>query len=97
WLMAGATALIGLLPTYASVGIAAPVLLVLCRIAQGLALGGETTGTTSYIVESAPRNRRGLWLGITLIFSHLPNAFVAILMIGLQSGAGPAAYADWVW
>ena len=97
WLMAGATAIIGLLPTYASGGIAAPVLLVLCRIAQGLVLGGETTGTTSFIVESAPRNRRGLWLGITLIFSHLPNAFVAILMIGLQSGAGPAAYADWVW
>ena len=53
WLMALGTAVIGLLPTYASIGIAAPALLVFCRIAQGLALGGETTGTTSFILESA--------------------------------------------
>jgi MHS family proline/betaine transporter-like MFS transporter len=97
WLMALGTAVIGLLPTYATVGIAAPVLLVLCRIAQGLALGGETTGTTSFILESAPDDRRGGWIGLTLIFSHLPNALVAGLLIGLQLTAGATAYADWVW
>jgi len=97
WLMALGTAVIGLLPTYASIGIAAPVLLVMCRIAQGLALGGETTGTTSFILESAPDDRRGGWIGLTLIFSHLPNALVAILLIGLQLAAGATAYADWVW
>ncbi|MCF5705234.1 MFS transporter [Pseudomonas syringae] len=97
WLMALGTAIIGLLPTYATIGIAAPLLLLLCRIAQGLALGGETTGSTSYIVESAPQNRRGYWLGFTLIFSHLPNAVVAGLVIALQLGAGEQAYSDWMW
>ncbi|MGF6880279.1 MFS transporter [Paraburkholderia tuberum] len=97
WLMALGTAVIGLLPTYARIGIAAPVLLVVCRIAQGLALGGETTGTTSFILESAPDDRRGGWIGLTLIFSHLPNALVAGLLIGLQLAAGATAYADWVW
>src|SRR6478609_9825330 len=97
WLMALGTAVIGLLPTYATIGIGAPILLVLCRIAQGLALGGETTGTTSFILESAPDDRRGGWIGLTLIFSHLPNALVAGLLIGLQFAAGASAYADWVW
>jgi len=97
WLMALGTAVIGLLPTYATIGIGAPILLVLCRIAQGLALGGETTGTTSFILESAPDDRRGGWIGLTLIFSHLPNALVAVLMIGLQLAAGATEYADWVW
>ena len=97
WLMALGTAVIGLLPTYADIGIAAPALLVACRIAQGLALGGETTGTTSFILESAPDDRRGGWIGLTLIFSHLPNALVAGLLIGLQLAAGASAYADWVW
>ncbi|AEA68302.1 MFS transporter [Pseudomonas sp. Cab53] len=97
WLMALGTAIIGLLPTYATIGIAAPLLLLLCRIAQGLALGGETTGSTSYIVESAPENRRGYWLGFTLIFSHLPNAVVAGLVVALQLGAGDQAYSDWAW
>jgi MHS family proline/betaine transporter-like MFS transporter len=97
WLMALGTAVIGLLPTYATIGIGAPVLLVLCRIAQGLALGGETTGTTSFILESAPVDRRGGWIGLTLIFSHLPNALVAVILIGLQLAAGATTYADWVW
>ena len=97
WLMALGTAVIGVLPTYASIGIAAPVLLIACRVAQGLALGGETTGSTSFILESAPADRRGSWLGFTLIFSHLPNVIVAGLLIGLQSAAGTTAYAEWVW
>lgn len=97
WLMAVGTASIGLLPTHASIGLIAPILLVICRLAQGLALGGETTGTTSFIVESAPESHRGLWLGFTLIFSHLPNAVVAGLLIALQVAAGKAAYADWLW
>jgi MHS family proline/betaine transporter-like MFS transporter len=96
WLMALGTAFIGLLPTYAEIGLAAPILLVLCRVAQGLALGGETSGSTSYIIEAAPDGRRGQWLGFTLVFSHLPNAVVAGLLIGLQA-AGSAAYTEWLW
>ena len=51
WLMAGATALIGALPTHSSVGIAAPAMLVFCRLLQGFAMGGETATGTSYILE----------------------------------------------
>ncbi|RQR32504.1 MULTISPECIES: MFS transporter [unclassified Burkholderia] len=96
WLMALGTALMGVLPTYAEIGIAAPILLVMCRFAQGLALGGETSGTTSFIVEAAPDDQRGRWLGFTLIFSHLPNAVVAGLLIAVQS-VGSTAYAEWLW
>lgn len=97
WLMAAGTAAMGLLPTYASIGILAPLLLVVCRIAQGLAIGGETTGSTSYILESAPDDRRGFWVGIIWFFAHIPNALVALMLAGMQFAAGPATYADWVW
>src|SRR2546423_7154920 len=57
--MGGATFLVGLLPTYASIGWAAPVLLVTLRLVQGLALGGEYGGAATYVAEHAPANRRG--------------------------------------
>jgi MFS transporter, MHS family, proline/betaine transporter len=60
FLMAAGTVLIGLLPTYAQIGVWAPVLLVLARLAQGLAAGGEWGGATAFIVEWAPHGRRGL-------------------------------------
>jgi MHS family proline/betaine transporter-like MFS transporter len=96
WLMAAGTGLIGLLPTYASIGILAPILLVICRISQGLAMGGETTSSTSYILESAPDDRRGYWVGVIWFFAFIPNALAALLLAGIQFGAG-AAYAEWVW
>ena len=58
--MGGATAGVGLLPTYADIGIAAPLLLLLLRVAQGLALGGEYGGAAVYVAEHAPAGRRGL-------------------------------------
>lgn len=97
WLMAGGTMMIGLLPTYAQLGIAAPILLVMCRVAQGLAMGGETTGSVSYVIESAPDNRRGRWVGLTWFFSYMPNAFVAVLVLFLHAASGASAYAEWVW
>lgn len=97
WLMAAGTAVIGLLPTYASVGVLAPALLVLCRLAQGFALGGETTGSTSYILESAPDDSRGWWVGIVWFFAHIPNALVALMLAGLQFVAGEEMYGDWLW
>src|SRR5258707_14648247 len=96
-LMALGTAIIGLLPTYATIGIAAPILLVACRLVQGLALGGETTGSQSFTVESAPDDRRGLWVSFTQLFGQLPNAFVAVMLIVLQSIAGSAAYENGLW
>ncbi|SOE46452.1 Predicted arabinose efflux permease, MFS family [Caballeronia arationis] len=97
WLMAGGTAIIGLLPTYESIGIAAPALLVACRFAQGLAVGGETTGSTSFVIESAPDKKRGLWVGIVYFFGNIPNAFVAFMLIGMQLLIGKEAYLEWAW
>src|SRR5687767_5287932 len=60
-LMGIATAAVGMLPTYQSIGIAAPILLVILRIMQGLALGGEYGGAAIYVAEHAPRNKRGYY------------------------------------
>jgi len=60
-LMGGSTVLMGLLPTYASIGVAAPVLLIVLRLIQGIGLGGEWGGALLLAVEYAPRERRGLF------------------------------------
>lgn len=60
-LMGSATAAIGLIPTYAQIGIAAPTLLVLCRLLQGLALGGEYGGAAVYVAEYSPDGKRGYY------------------------------------
>jgi MHS family proline/betaine transporter-like MFS transporter len=80
-LMAVCTALMGVLPTYKSVGLAAPVLLVLLRLFQGLSVGGEFSTSVSYMVEEAPRNSRG-------IFGSLANIGS---MTGMVMGAAAAA------
>lgn len=97
WLMAAGTAVIGLIPTYESIGLAAPALLVLCRLAQGFAMGGEISGSTAFILESAPSDRRGRWVGIIYFFANLPNAFVAMMLLGLQLLVGMETYLDWAW
>src|SRR6202051_3292095 len=60
-IMGGATFLVGLLPSYASIGVAAPVLLLALRLLQGLALGGEYGGAATYVAEHAPPGRRGYY------------------------------------
>src|SRR5947208_1736149 len=92
-LMGGATAGVGLLPTYASIGIAAPLLLVLLRVAQGLALGGESGGGAIYVAEHAPRRKRGLYTS----FIHAGVAGGFLLSIGVVLMANNVASAqDWV-
>lgn len=97
WLMALGTMVIGLLPVYASIGVAAPILLVLCRCAQGLAMGGETTGNSAFVLESAPPGSRGRWIGWTWFFGYTANAAAALLITILQLSGGAEAYADWIW
>ncbi|HEY3076730.1 MAG TPA: MFS transporter, partial [Burkholderiales bacterium] len=80
--MGGATFLVGLLPTFATLGWAAPVLLVTLRLVQGLALGGEYGGAATYVAEHAPHDRRGYdtsWIQTTATLGF----FLALLVIGV--------------
>lgn len=96
-LMGAATTVTGLLPTYERIGIAAPVLLVMCRLMQGFSAGGETSGGFSYVIESAPANRRGLWVSIVGCFANLPAALSAVLILALVALLGKPAYTEWAW
>lgn len=77
-LMGASTVLIGLLPTAASIGVAAPIVLVVLRVAQGLAAGGEWAGAALFTSEHAPKERRGFWA----MFTNLGGAFANILALG---------------
>jgi MFS family permease len=75
------TAAVGLLPTYASIGMLSPILLVLLRLAQGLALGGEYGGAATYVAEHAPRDRRGLHTSFIQTTATL-GFFLSLVVIG---------------
>ena len=95
--MALGTVGIGLLPTYETVGLLAPVLLVLMRLIQGLAAGGEWGGATAFIVESAPEGRRGLFGGIgqaSIAGSNLLSSVVVAIIAGIFT---PQEMQDWAW
>ncbi|MFC9363245.1 MFS transporter [Rhodococcus sp. NPDC057014] len=96
-LMTVATTCIGLLPTHSAIGIAAPLLLTLCRIAQGISAGGEVGGAVSLMVESAPADKRGLYgswsfVGTTLGFV-LGGGVATVLAVLLSDDA----MAQWGW
>ena len=96
-LMAVATTTIGLLPTYASIGVLAPILLTLCRMAQGLSAGGELGGAVSLMVESAPEGKRGVYGSWTFVGSTLGFVFgggVATLLAVLLTADD---LASWGW
>ncbi len=96
-LMGASSVLIGLLPTYALVGIVAPTLLVLLRFLQGFALGGEATGVQVLVVEHAPTNHRGLYGGILATGSPLAQTFASITLTGLAMFLSKDAFASWGW
>jgi MFS family permease len=100
-LMGGATCAIGLLPTYAQAGIAAPLLLVLMRVIQGFALGGEYGGAAIYVAEHARIDGRGratAWVQTSAAFG-LAGALLVILATRLVLGKlyGPEAFDAWGW
>ena len=100
-LMGGATFAIGLLPTYAQAGLTAPALLVLMRILQGFALGGEYGGAAIYVAEHAPANARGRstsWVQTSAAFG-LFGALLVILItrLVLKANFGPDAFDAWGW
>ncbi|MFJ2723923.1 MFS transporter [Streptomyces collinus] len=96
-LMTASTALIGMLPTYATAGAAAPWLLTLLRALQGLSAGGEFGGAVTLMTESAPPGRRGLygaWQSFTVALGLLAGAGVATATVTLLT---PAQLSDWGW
>jgi len=96
-IMGGATALIGFLPTYATIGVAAPIILLLIRILQGLALGGEYGGAAVYVAEHAPDARRGFYTSFIQITATL-GLFVSLAVILIiQNTMSREAFTSWGW
>jgi MHS family proline/betaine transporter-like MFS transporter len=96
-LMAVASGLIGVLPTYAAMGVGATALLVLARCAQGIAAGGELGGAASFVAEYSPDSRRGLYCSTTQT-GALAGALAAALTVSLLNTVlGEETMADWGW
>jgi MFS family permease len=96
-LMGGATTAIGLLPTYQTIGIFAPGILVVLRLTQGLALGGEYGGAATYISEHAPDGRRGFYTGFIQI-TATAGLFVSLgVILAVRSMVGEKDFQDWGW
>jgi MFS family permease len=96
-IMGAATALVGLLPTYETIGIAAPILLLVIRVLQGLALGGEYGGATVYVAEHVPDGKRGFYTSFIQITATL-GLFVSLAVIlTVQSTMSREAFAQWGW
>jgi MFS family permease len=96
-IMGGATAIIGFLPTYATAGWFAPIVLLLIRILQGLALGGEYGGAAVYVAEHVPDKKRGFYTSFIQITATL-GLFVSLLVIlGVQGAMTKEQFTDWGW
>jgi len=96
-IMGTATFLVGLLPNYADIGIAAPIALVSLRLLQGLAIGGEYGGAAIYVAEHAPAGQRGYqtsWINATATLGLLLSLFV---IMGVRASLTAEAFAEWGW
>ncbi|SKB84106.1 MFS transporter [Sphingopyxis flava] len=96
-LMGLSTFLVGVLPSYAAVGVAAPILLVLLRLVQGLALGGEYGGAATYVAEHAPEGKRGLFTSFIQTTATLGLFAALLVVIATRFLVGEAAFAAWGW
>jgi MFS family permease len=96
-IMGGATFLVGLLPNYASIGVAAPILLVALRLLQGLALGGEYGGAATYVAEHAPAGKRGLYTSWIQTTATLGLFAALLVVIGTRTWIGEDAFKLWGW
>lgn len=96
-LMGFATFTVGILPNYASIGVAAPIMLVLLRLLQGLALGGEYGGAATYVAEHAPNNKRGLYTSFIQTTATLGLFAALLVVIGTRTLIGEEAFKDWGW
>lgn len=96
-IMGGATALIGVLPTYATIGIAAPIILLVIRILQGLALGGEYGGAAVYVAEHVPDGKRGFYTSFIQITATLGLFLSLAVILFVQNTMSPEAFRSWGW
>jgi MFS family permease len=88
---------VGLLPSYAQIGVAAPFILVALRLLQGLALGGEYGGAATYVAEHAPQGKRGLYTSWIQTTATLGLFAALLVVIGLRTMLGEEAFAAWGW
>jgi MFS family permease len=96
-IMGGATALIGVLPTYATIGIAAPIILLIIRILQGLALGGEYGGAAVYVAEHVPDGQRGFYTSFIQITATLGLFLSLAVILIVQNMMTEATFREWGW
>lgn len=95
--MAGATGATGLLPGYGSIGIAAPALLVICRLLQGFSTGGEWGGAAAFLVEHAPPGRRGLVGSLATVSVHLGISAASLTATLITSILSETSFYSWGW
>jgi MFS family permease len=96
-IMGSATALIGVLPTYATVGLAAPIALLVIRVLQGLALGGEYGGAAIYVAEHVADRRRGFYTSFIQITATLGLFMSLVVILIVQNTMSEAAFRAWGW
>lgn len=96
-LMSVGTGMIGLLPTHAAIGIAAPILMVLARLIQGFSVGGEFSGATTMLVEFAPANRRGFFGSFQMCSQALAFSIGALVVYLLTVNLAPHDLESWGW
>jgi MFS family permease len=96
-IMGLATFIVGVLPTYASIGVAAPVILIGLRMLQGLALGGEYGGAATYVAEHSPHGKRGAYTSWIQTTATLGLFLSLMVILGTRTALGEAAFGDWGW
>jgi MFS family permease len=96
-IMGLSTFIVGILPNYASIGVAAPVILIALRMLQGLALGGEYGGAATYVAEHAPHGKRGAYTAWIQTTATVGLFLSLMVILGTRTVIGEAAFADWGW
>ncbi|WP_217274042.1 MFS transporter [Shewanella sp. VB17] len=96
-LMASATAMIGVLPTYDSIGLAAPLLLIFARCIQGFSAGGEYAGACAFVMEHSPRNKRGRYGSFVPVSTFAAFASAALLSLLMNESISEQNMQDWGW
>ncbi|HEY9192972.1 MAG TPA: MFS transporter, partial [Methyloversatilis sp.] len=96
-IMGASTFGVGLLPSYAAIGAAAPIILIVLRLLQGLALGGEYGGAATYVAEHAPHGKRGAYTAWIQTTATLGLFLSLMVILGTRTIIGEDAFADWGW